>query len=305
MISDEYKYRINKVIDFIENNLQKEFTLFELASVANFSKFHFSRIFRGIIGETPFQLILRLRIERAASFLIHRQDSITDIAYNCGFKNLSVFSKNFKAYFNCSASQYRKKNKENNFNKINNNPDKQQIPASAYFCNNARSLDWKVDRKINQGVEVKELQNISVIYLRHVGPYQGDANLFEGLFGRLFSWASPRGILEKDFDTVVVYHDDATVADKNKLRTSICITASEDTKIDGEIGKMMIEKGKYVVGRFKVKPAEFQDAWDWMLGEWFPSSRYQPDEKPCFEYYREEPQNGTFVVDICIPVKKL
>ncbi|MFO7574406.1 MAG: GyrI-like domain-containing protein, partial [Bacteroidales bacterium] len=77
------------------------------------------------------------------------------------------------------------------------------------------------------------------------------------------------------------------------------------TKVDGEIGKMELEAAKYVIARFELTGQEFQQAWDWLYGQWFPESGYQPDEKPCFEMYPEEPKNGKFVVDICVPVKPL
>lgn len=57
----EYISRINKTFDYIESNLEKSMTLEELANVANFSKFHFNRIFHSMVGETPFHFILRLR----------------------------------------------------------------------------------------------------------------------------------------------------------------------------------------------------------------------------------------------------
>jgi DNA gyrase inhibitor GyrI len=50
----EYISKINKTFDYIESNLDKPMTLEELASIANFSKFHFNRIFQSIVGETPF-----------------------------------------------------------------------------------------------------------------------------------------------------------------------------------------------------------------------------------------------------------
>lgn len=62
----EYLSRINKTFDYIELHLEKPMTLEELATVANFSKFHFSRIFQSIVGETPFQFILCVRLEKAA-----------------------------------------------------------------------------------------------------------------------------------------------------------------------------------------------------------------------------------------------
>ncbi len=57
MKEQEHQYRINKVIDYIELNLQNDFSLDELSRVAHFSKFHFGRIFQGVTGETPFQFI--------------------------------------------------------------------------------------------------------------------------------------------------------------------------------------------------------------------------------------------------------
>ena len=96
MVENEYIYRINRVIDYIEKRLEFDFNLDELASVSNFSKFHFARIFRGITGETPFQFILRQRLEKAASLLIRGKEPISAIAYDCGFKSIPVFSKNFK-----------------------------------------------------------------------------------------------------------------------------------------------------------------------------------------------------------------
>jgi len=69
-IQIEYKNRINKVFDYIERNISEQLTLEELADVASFSKYHFVRIFFGITGETPFQFINRIRLEKAAMCLV-------------------------------------------------------------------------------------------------------------------------------------------------------------------------------------------------------------------------------------------
>src|SRR5512145_2650164 len=95
-LDTEYKSRINKAFDYIELHLEKSMTLEELAAVANFSKFHFNRIFHSIVGETPFQFVLRLRLEKAASLILANKDvSISEIAFKCGFSDISVFSRNF------------------------------------------------------------------------------------------------------------------------------------------------------------------------------------------------------------------
>jgi len=80
---------------------------------------------------------------------------------------------------------------------------------------------------------------------------------------------------------------------------------SGDTKADGEVGMMKIEGGQYVVAKFEVNSTQFAEAWQWMYSSWLPASGYQPDDKPCFEMYTEEPKDNKFKVEICIPVRPI
>ena len=303
-----YISRINKAIDFIEENLDKPLTLEMLATASNFSKYHFHRIFQSLIGETPYQFVLRLRLERAASLLaILPQESITHIAYQCGFSDISVFSRNFKAHFNKSATQYRKSQySKSNISQIDSKGDQKRNRISMYFCSDSGTIKWKTDMKLNKEIEVKEMPPLTVAYVRHIGPYAGDSKLFEKLWNKLFRWAGPRGLVGgPDFKSLIVYHDDPNVTVQDKLRTSVCITVPSDTKVSGEIGKMDLDASESVVARFEVTEQEFQQAWEWVYGQWLPTSGFQPDDKPCFEVYPEEPKDGKFIVDICVPVKPM
>ncbi|MEE4178512.1 MAG: GyrI-like domain-containing protein [Bacteroides sp.] len=307
-LNKEYVSRINRTFDYIETNLEKPMTLEELAGVANFSKFHFNRIFHSIVGETPFQFILRIRIEKAAMLMLtNKYESISEIAYKCGFSDISIFSRNFRNYFHMSASQYRiKKGKNSNLSQADSNTHQDEERPTQYFCPELRTIKWRTKMKLNKSVEVKDLPKMTLAYIRHIGPYQGDDQLFERIWNKLFSWAGPRGLIGgEDFKSLVIYHDDPNVTLGDKLRMSVCITVPPETRVEGEIGKMEIEAAKYVIARFELTAQDFQQAWDWVFGQWFPTSGYQPDDKPCFEMYPEEPKDGKFVVDICVPVKPL
>ena len=84
-------------------------------------------------------------------------------------------------------------------------------------------------------VEVKEMPKLHVAYVRHIGPYKGDSELFERLFGNLMKWAGPRGLLRfPETKVLAVYHDDPKITDEDKLRTSACITIPGDTPVEGE-----------------------------------------------------------------------
>ncbi len=304
----EYISRINKTFDYIDSHLDSPMTLEELAAVASFSRFHFSRIFHSIAGETPFQFIQRVRIEKAAMLILtSRKLSISEIASRCGYSDLSVFSRNFRSSFGVSPSRYRADKSQNSkISQTDSKSSQADAKAVPYFCPELQTIKWRTNMKLNKSVEIRELPKMTLAYIRHIGPYKGDDKLFERLWNTLFAWAGPRGLIGgKDFRSLVIYHDDPGVTIEDKLRMSVCITVPPETKVEGEIGKMELEAAKYVIARFEVNAQQFQEAWDWLYGEWFPASGYQPDEKPCFEMYPEEPRDGKFVVDICVPVKPM
>ena len=94
MTSEEHIKRIRKVLNFIEENLDNELSLENLAEIGNYSPFHFHRIFRGIIGETLQEYITRNRMEKSTMLLSHqKQKSIEDIFSEVGFKRILLSAK--------------------------------------------------------------------------------------------------------------------------------------------------------------------------------------------------------------------
>lgn len=315
---EEYKSRINRVIDYIDKNLDKNFTLEELSEIASFSKFHFHRIFAVMVGETLFQFIQRIRIEKAASMMVgNPKISIGEVAINSGFADQATFARAFKSIFKTSASQWRKEKlktnsnlsqTDSNFNQTLRNNNQMPPVSSPYLSGINQPKKWRSNMK-TPVVRIEDLKPFTVAYVRHIGPYKGDEKLFERLFNKLFTWAGPRGLIGgPDMKTIVVYHDNPEITSEDLLRTSVCLSVPENTVVDGEIGKMTMTGGKYALARCEIDATGFQDAWTWVCGEWLPSSGYQPDDAPCFEWYQNDHKDNPgeiFILDICIPVKPL
>ena len=325
----EYVSRINRVIDHIDRNLQQDLTLEELARVASFSRYHFHRIFRAMVGEPLNQFIQRIRIEKAASQLgEHPGKPITNIALDCGFSSSAAFARAFKQRFDMSASEWRhheltKKSKNGktngNSHQLLGNQWKSLTTPSEYSRGDwlmemnpaTRTLKWskKMTDMKDVSVEVKTFPEMHVAYVRHIGAYAGDSALFQSLFGKLMRWAGPRGLMSNpETMALTVYHDDPNVTDEDKLRTSACITIPADMAVDGEIGKMALDPGEYAVGHFEINEDEYGEAWNHLMGGWLPQSGYQPDDRTCFEINLNDPSKhpeNKHLVDICIPVKPL
>ncbi|MGP8320542.1 MAG: AraC family transcriptional regulator [Methanosarcinaceae archaeon] len=158
-------------------------------------------------------------------------------------------------------------------------------------------------------IRVREMPELNVAYVRHVGPYKGDMKLFAELFGKLMEWAGPRDLLNSpETMALSVYHDDPRTTEEDKSRISVCITVPEDTEIEGEVEKMTVPGGMYAVGKFELDPDEYEEAWNMIYYEWLPKSKYQFNDPPCFEIYLNDPNEhpeNKHIVDICIPVKPL
>ncbi len=311
----EYISRINKVIDYIEENIACPLSLEELAEVSGFSQFHFHRIFTAFTGETLNRFIQRIRVEKAATQLVNSPEkSITDISFDFGFSGSAAFARLFKETFDISASQFRKEklNKNSKIRKTLSNIGKDFDISMFYIDPIQNIMKWRINMKDAKqiDVEVKELDEMPVAYIRHTGPYAGDQDLFKRLFGELCRWAGPRGLLNfPEAMLISAYHDNPDITDPDNLRMSICLTVPEDTEVSGAIGKMTIGGGKYAVAHFELKkPEEYKTAWETVCAGWLPESGYQPSEGVCFEIYRNNPEEhpeGIHIVDICIPVKPM
>jgi len=156
-------------------------------------------------------------------------------------------------------------------------------------------------------VEITTLPDMTLAYIRHIGPYKNNPKLFEDLFGRLCGWAGPRNLITKDSKFLCIYYDGPDVTDESKLRIDIGVSVPSDTDVDDGAGKQEVKGGQYAITRCIVKePKDYEKCWNELYMNWLPQSDYQPDDKPPFEMYPVECKldNGDMIVDICIPVKK-
>jgi AraC family transcriptional regulator len=195
---------------------------------------------------------------------------------------------------------------ERNTDQTLSNSDQAGSSSKGYFSQQYEPLKWRTNMELNKGVEIKDFPKTTIAYVRHTGPYKGNEELFEKLYGDLFAWAGPRNLAsQQDLKTFNVYHDDPGVTEEEKLRLSVGLSVPSDTKVDGQIGKMDLDGGKYVVARFELGPMDYQKAWSWLFGDWFPSSGYQPADGPCFEMCGDKVNDDLHKVDICVPVKPM
>jgi AraC family transcriptional regulator len=101
--------RLRRVDVFLRENLGAQLSLEQIAKEAGLSRFHLVRLFKRAHGETPFKRLTRLRMERAQRRLRNTRDSISEIAFACGYENPTHFASAFRRMVGVSPSHYRAK----------------------------------------------------------------------------------------------------------------------------------------------------------------------------------------------------
>ncbi|MBL4688776.1 MAG: AraC family transcriptional regulator [Nannocystaceae bacterium] len=110
-----YLTHIQRGVDQIEEHLDDELSLAEVASHAGISQWHFQRIFRALTGETLKTYIRSRRMARALDRLLSTDLRILDIAVAARFESQEAFSRAFKKAFSMTPTQYRQLGRENLF----------------------------------------------------------------------------------------------------------------------------------------------------------------------------------------------
>jgi AraC family transcriptional regulator len=304
----EYAARMNRVVEHIQTHLDEPLDLERLAAIACFSPFHFHRLFTAWMGETLQAFVHRLRLERAALALVFNpRKSVTEIALDCGFSGSSTFARAFKAAYGLSASDWRKR-------KICQTDRKPWEAEGAGMAGSSDTRDPRVLRKENAmthfpiDIQVRTLQPTTLAYLRHVGPYKGNVDLFRRLFGQLMAWAGPRGFLEPEPRLLSLFLDNPNLTPAAKHRLEVAVVVPPGTAPDGPIGIKTLEGGLYALGRAWVRGDQYAEPWDALVGDWLPGSGYQPDHRPALEFYLNNPEadpEGRYHLEIGLPVKLL
>ncbi|WP_298896426.1 AraC family transcriptional regulator [uncultured Psychroserpens sp.] len=100
-------FRIQKTLNYIEDNLDKHFALNELAQYACLSPSQFHRIFKKETNRTPHKFIEHIKMNTAYQAIINERISIQDLSIKMGYNNYETFTRAFKKYFHFSPDDLR------------------------------------------------------------------------------------------------------------------------------------------------------------------------------------------------------
>ncbi|WP_233603053.1 helix-turn-helix domain-containing protein [Pedobacter sp. KBW06] len=108
--NEQFNYnsrRIEKAFDYMNANYNRGISLEEVAKVASMPEVSFSRFIKKRTGSTFIDSLNEIRLGHATKLLISSTQTIAEIAYKCGFNNISNFNRIFKKKKNCTPKEFR------------------------------------------------------------------------------------------------------------------------------------------------------------------------------------------------------
>lgn len=296
-IQVDYRNRLNKVFQFIDENLDSKLSLSIVSEKAFFSPYHFHRIFKLLTGETLNEFISRRRIEKSVLDILHQELSISKISHAYGFSDNSSYTKAFKKYYGISPTEFKKQN-PNKFSKIRQMNSKigQEYPdLDEYVCIIDNLIKW-ID--MNSNIEIKKIPEQNYVYITCIGPHE-----LPTAFQKLIGWAIPNGFMTKEAKLMTVYQDSLKVTEEEKARFRACFQMGK--KVESKFESASIPSGKYVVGRFEIELDDFEKAWTGLYA-WMDENDHERADGESFEIYHnnfnEHPEKKA-IVDFHIPIK--
>lgn len=107
---NDVPFILKKVVKHIEDNISNRIDINELAQMTRWSSQHFIRVFTQFMGDTPYQFILKKKMEKAKVLITETNISMKDIAFELGFQSYGNFCKLFKRETGKNPDEYRKFN---------------------------------------------------------------------------------------------------------------------------------------------------------------------------------------------------
>jgi AraC family transcriptional regulator len=259
-----YGRRVERVLRHIEEHLDEELSVERLAAVAGFSRFHFHRQFRALVGVPVARFVALLRLRQASMALAFREEErVLDIALAAGYESAEAFARAFKASQGQTPSQFR------------------------------RAPDWQrwhqmfrlptFERKSDMQPTIVSLDSIPVAVLEHRGPPATLMQSVQKFIGwRKSSTASP----EAESRTLGIVYDDPDSVAPQAFRFDICGELMSELE-DNDVGIVAkeIAGGRYAVLRHHGSPDLIGPTVLSLYRDWLPGSGENLREAPLFFHY--------------------
>lgn len=278
-MANPYEARILRVLDHIHDNPAGDLSLDALSDVAAMSRFHWHRVFHAMTGETCAEAVRRVRLHRAACWLVQRDWPVSQVAASAGFGNVQSFTRIFKDGFGTTPGAYRARGTPMSPRPSSKTGDYPMYPT-----------------------EITDHPGARLAAIAHKGAYLEIGKKFEHvatLFNSRNLWHHARGMAG-------LYYDDPSATAEAELRSHAGILVDDSFEMPNEVEEINIPAGRMAVMHYKGPYSGLMAAYQYLYGVWLPESGAEPADSAPMEVYLNDPKDTApddLLTDVCVPLK--
>jgi AraC family transcriptional regulator len=289
-----YELAVRRAVERIVADLDQALDLQLLARGAALSPFHFHRVFRGMLGETPLELQRRLRMERAAWSVLNEALPVTSIAFAAGYETHESFTRAFRLHYSYSPSEFRHSRARDGSTCAR--PFRVELPARSGIHFRPHGIEipriQSIKGEQTMDVTIKNMNELRVATVPHVGPYNRISEAFARLGEIIGKAASAGDLMGPESAMLAIYHDDPETTPAAELRSEAAIVISPRAKLPEGLGERRLAAGRYASTTHVGSYEQLGDAWARLLGEWLPQSGHRMRDDVSYEIYRNTPETA-------------
>ena len=253
---NEHERSLECAVEYVLAHLDEDLDIRQVADRANYSRFHFHRVFNALLGETAGDMIRRLRLERAAHDLRTTEKPITELAFEAGYATHEAFIRAFRVAFGCSPSKFRK---ESNYDGSLPTPN-----GVHYRYRSTDSIRFAAFGGTCMDIDIREAEARRAVCKSHSGPYY----MIGKTFGEFYQWAQQAHAPIQN--GVGIYYQDPDVTPPDELRSHAGAIVPVDYVPDGGVDVVDLPAGTYAVATHVGPYDGLSKAWSEL---WAPTSR--------------------------------
>ncbi|GAA0084737.1 GyrI-like domain-containing protein [Clostridium sp. CTA-7] len=274
------KSLINKSIEYILQHIDEDIYIEDVANHCNFSKYHFSRMFKEETGVSIYSFIKRIKMDQSAvSLKVEKDKTITDIGVNYGYSS-SNYSSAFSKQYSICPVEFRKA--------MNSTGVANPFCPSEY--NTFKSFEY-----YDENIIIQNLTDFKVIYERYIGNYSDIGVNWDSFMKRY------KAYIKSDTLLIEKSYDDPAITQLDKCIYDLCITVGKDVELENVT---MIKGGKFAVYRFNGFIHDIFVTFQGVFNIWLPLSGYKRDERYGLGIYHNiDRKNNHVAMDLCIAIK--
>ena len=277
-----YRQRIEFIMQYIGDNLDKEIEMSTLSAISGVSSFHLHRIIKAYTGESIGAFIVRTRVETAAKLLLYSNMAISDIAYRVGYNVPTSLCKAFVKHYGISPTQYRRSRKP------------------VIESRTSASVDV-----VMEDYSVKELPATNIIYVGSRGHYR--LRDYFSTYQKLLDELQQQGKSVDNVGYLGLFYNNPNVTCDSNLYNEICLATEQEVEPNGNIEVKRIPGGRYIVFVFNDRISELDSVYNNIYREILTNTEFCMRDSYGFEKYTDNLEhikpNSKIKIEIYIPIE--